>query len=58
VGTLSASTSAAFGPPAQHFHSVAALIAQVRPLLASEVTVLIKGSRFMQMERVVAGLLP
>ncbi|MFI4954765.1 MAG: UDP-N-acetylmuramoyl-tripeptide--D-alanyl-D-alanine ligase, partial [Gammaproteobacteria bacterium] len=42
-----------FGPGAQHFATHEELTAAVLPLLAPEVTVLIKGSRGMKMENVV-----
>lgn len=48
--------SKAFGPGAQHFTSVEELIAAVRTALTPSATVLIKGSRFMRMERVADGL--
>ena len=40
----------------RHFDSVEELVAAVRAVLAPEMTVLVKGSRFMQMERVVKAL--
>ncbi|NOT68308.1 MAG: UDP-N-acetylmuramoyl-tripeptide--D-alanyl-D-alanine ligase [Methylophilaceae bacterium] len=39
---------------AAHFATAEALVAAVKPILSSGVTVLVKGSRFMRMERVVA----
>jgi UDP-N-acetylmuramoyl-tripeptide--D-alanyl-D-alanine ligase len=42
-----------FGVGAQHFKNIEDLIAAVEVVLAPNVTLLIKGSRFMQMERVV-----
>jgi UDP-N-acetylmuramoyl-tripeptide--D-alanyl-D-alanine ligase len=42
---------AAFGPNARHFDSVQDLIANLKGK-----TILVKGSRFMKMERVVAAL--
>ncbi|MCX7205788.1 MAG: UDP-N-acetylmuramoyl-tripeptide--D-alanyl-D-alanine ligase [Proteobacteria bacterium] len=48
--------SAAFGASSQHFADVAALIATLRTDLTPTATVLVKGSRFMRMERVVDGL--
>ena len=47
----------AYGAGAQHAHSAEELVELIRPQLAAGVTVLVKGSRFMKMERVVAGLL-
>jgi UDP-N-acetylmuramyl pentapeptide synthase len=43
----------AFGAGAQHFSSPQEIGEAVLPQLASGTTVLVKGSRFMQMERVV-----
>ena len=51
MGEATRETVQAFGPNARHFDSVQALIANLK---AS--TILVKGSRFMQMERVVAAL--
>jgi UDP-N-acetylmuramyl pentapeptide synthase len=42
-----------FGVGAQHFSSPEAIADAVLPQLTSSTTVLVKGSRFMQMERVV-----
>ena len=56
VGALSAASVAAFGAGAQHFSSVEALADHVAKAAGAETTVLVKGSRFMRMERVVAAL--
>lgn len=56
LGELSRHAVAAFGSGARHFNNVEELTAALLPLLAAEVTVLVKGSRFMQMERVVKAL--
>ena len=53
LGELSAHAAQAFGRNACHFSRIEDLLAEIENLLAPEVTVLIKGSRFMQMERVV-----
>jgi UDP-N-acetylmuramoyl-tripeptide--D-alanyl-D-alanine ligase len=53
VGELSAHTVAKFGAGARHFERIEELLAEVRTQLAADATVLVKGSRFMQMERVV-----
>ena len=58
VGSLMREAAQAFGPDAAHFDNVDALIGALRPILRAGTTVLIKGSRFMQMERVVQALAP
>lgn len=58
-GKLSQTASAAFGQPAQHLFEIEALFEALDTYLMAETsttTVLIKGSRFMKMERVVAHL--
>jgi UDP-N-acetylmuramoyl-tripeptide--D-alanyl-D-alanine ligase len=57
VGALAAEASQSFGVGAYHFQNQADLIAGLRPMLNRETVVLVKGSRFMQMERVVMGVL-
>ncbi len=42
-----------FGPGAMHFERIEELLAEIENALAPGVTVLVKGSRFMQMERIV-----
>ncbi len=49
-------TVAAFGTGARHFGDVEALLAALMPRLTAATTVLVKGSRFMRMERVVKSL--
>ncbi len=56
LGELTRETCRAFGPQARHFESAAALVSILHPQLNADATVLVKGSRFMQMERVVEGL--
>lgn len=56
LGALSIHAVQGFGPGAVHFERIKALTAAVKDALAPEVTVLVKGSRFMQMERVVQSL--
>ncbi len=52
-GELSAHAARAFGAGARHFPRVEELLAEIENLLAPGVTMLVKGSRFMEMERVV-----
>jgi UDP-N-acetylmuramoyl-tripeptide--D-alanyl-D-alanine ligase len=50
---------AAFGPGGAHFASIEALVSALRTDLAAAgaaLTLLVKGSRFMRMERVVEAL--
>ncbi len=56
MGELSAYAVAKFGAEARHFERIEELLIEVRNQLAADVTVLVKGSRFMQMERVVKGI--
>ena len=55
AGTAAADAARAYGPAARHFATTAELVAALgqRPAFAS---VLVKGSRFMKMEQVVAAL--
>lgn len=55
-GELSANAAAAFGEGAYHFDEQEKLISALKPLLIDTTTVLVKGSRSMRMEKVVAGL--
>jgi UDP-N-acetylmuramoyl-tripeptide--D-alanyl-D-alanine ligase len=48
--------AAAFGDGARHYADIGALLAELEPVLAADVSVLVKGSRFMRMERVVQAL--
>jgi len=57
VGVLTQDAVEAFGQGAQHFDSHEALIENLRACLHGGVTVLVKGSRLMKMERVVAGII-
>ncbi len=52
IGEHSATAARNFGEGAQHFKNIAVLIEALRPLLDTNTTVLIKGSRFMRMERI------
>ena len=60
-GTLAVDACRAFGSAGEHFDSVDALADDLAQHLAESdaraVTVLVKGSRFMRMERVVAALI-
>jgi UDP-N-acetylmuramoyl-tripeptide--D-alanyl-D-alanine ligase len=56
LGDLCTHATAAFGEGAQHYGDIDALLAALEPRLATGVTVLVKGSRFMRMERVVQVL--
>ena len=56
IGPLMHEAAQAFGSAAVHFDNIDALLAALRPGLRSGTTVLIKGSRFMRMERVVQAL--
>jgi UDP-N-acetylmuramoyl-tripeptide--D-alanyl-D-alanine ligase len=53
LGEVSANTVQAFGAGARHFPRIEELLADIENKLAPDMTVLVKGSRFMQMERVV-----
>jgi len=53
LGELSAHAARAFGDGGRHFTRIEDLLAEVENALAPDVVVLVKGSRFMQMERVV-----
>ncbi|MBP9218787.1 MAG: bifunctional UDP-N-acetylmuramoyl-L-alanyl-D-glutamate--2,6-diaminopimelate ligase MurE/UDP-N-acetylmuramoyl-tripeptide--D-alanyl-D-alanine ligase MurF [Sterolibacterium sp.] len=52
LGEHAAAAVRNFGAGATHFKSVEALVGALRPLLDAQTTVLVKGSRFMKMERV------
>ncbi|MCD6039591.1 MAG: murF [Gammaproteobacteria bacterium] len=57
-GHLSSATALAFGQNAQHFTEYQELVTALRPYLKSGVTILVKGSRSMQMERIIAEIMP
>lgn len=56
VGEMTRGAVDAFGSAGRHFADVDALVAALQPELQPEATLLIKGSRFMRMERVVDAL--
>ena len=56
LGELSEAATRAFGSGAKHFRELDDLCAALEPLLGRDTTVLVKGSRFMRMERVVERL--
>ena len=58
LGDMSAAATDAFGKNAQHFTNREELIAALQSHLKSGVTILIKGSRSMRMEKIVAGIIP
>lgn len=57
VGTFSTHAVQAFGEGAAHFPDQISLIEAVKPTLNTQMTILVKGSRGMAMEHVVAGLM-
>lgn len=58
VGKLTLYSVQSFGSAGKHFASIENLVATLKPQLDANTTVLIKGSRFMQMEKVVEALMP
>lgn len=56
VGDLSALAVAAFGEGGKHFRSVEALVDALIDCMHSGMVILVKGSRVMRMDRVVAGI--
>jgi len=56
LGAMSREAAEAFGAGAVHCSDLEALLAALRARLGPSVTVLVKGSRFMRMERVVQAL--
>jgi UDP-N-acetylmuramoyl-tripeptide--D-alanyl-D-alanine ligase len=58
LGPLSKNTQQAFGKGAQHFAHLEDLLEALEQNLHPRATILVKGSRFMRMERVVAHFVP
>jgi UDP-N-acetylmuramoyl-tripeptide--D-alanyl-D-alanine ligase len=56
TGELARESVAAFGPGAKHFEAIDTLAGQLAHDADAGVSMLVKGSRFMRMERVVAAL--
>ena len=56
LGESCVHAAAAFGAGARHYADIDALLAELEPGLGADLTVLVKGSRFMRMERVVRAL--
>ncbi|MSQ19915.1 MAG: UDP-N-acetylmuramoyl-tripeptide--D-alanyl-D-alanine ligase [Betaproteobacteria bacterium] len=56
LGEMTKATVASFGLGAEHFSAAAALMARMHDLPVDGTTILVKGSRFMRMERVIAHL--
>lgn len=56
IGELSRSASEAFGNKARHYEDIDSLIADLRSEIRPSVTLLVKASRAMRLERVVAAL--
>jgi UDP-N-acetylmuramoyl-tripeptide--D-alanyl-D-alanine ligase len=56
VGNHSQLAAAAFGEAAEHFSSIETLQAELEQSLSAEVVCLIKGSRFMQLDKLADGL--
>lgn len=56
LGRLTRGAVQAFGAGARHFESLDVLVAALQATLPANAVVLVKGSRFMQMERVVNWL--
>ncbi|MGK2952261.1 MAG: UDP-N-acetylmuramoyl-tripeptide--D-alanyl-D-alanine ligase [Thiobacillus sp.] len=57
LGELTRETVAAFGSGSMHFERIQELLAELENELTPDATVLVKGSRFMQMERVVQSFM-
>ncbi len=58
TGELMQGAVRAFGKGGEHFQEIDLLVNAIKPRLTADTHVLVKGSRFMKMERVVAQLVP
>ncbi|MEQ1515180.1 MAG: UDP-N-acetylmuramoyl-tripeptide--D-alanyl-D-alanine ligase [Usitatibacteraceae bacterium] len=58
TGELMRNAVRAFGRGGEHFQEIDVMVNAVKPRLNADTHVLVKGSRFMKMERVVAQLVP
>ena len=56
LGELSVAAAHNFGPGGEHFSRLESLVKTLSAELDPQTTVLVKGSRFMRMERVVAAI--
>jgi UDP-N-acetylmuramoyl-tripeptide--D-alanyl-D-alanine ligase len=56
LGDATSETAVGAGAIAEHFESIDALLARAEKIVHAPATVLVKGSRFMKMERVVVAL--
>ncbi len=56
IGQMASAANRAFGTPDDHHPSLEALLSAARTIDGPSTTILVKGSRFMRMERVVAAL--
>ena len=56
LGELAQWAARSFGAGARHFTCIEDLLAELKNALGPDVTLLVKGSRFMQMERVIQAL--
>ena len=56
LGELAAVTARAFGTGARHYPRIEELLADIEGALGPQTALLVKGSRFMQMERVVRSI--
>jgi len=56
LGEMTRATELAFGAGATHFDSAESLLQALQPMLSPTTTVLVKGSRFMRMERIVEAI--